>query len=235
MGHAAYWLLFGILYWHPLILVKSLEFIWRLGTRRFHLQVPNLPMSCSDFTKCHWDTKNSGDSDCHQGDMPAVLKMAGFIFYSSIFVRKILLIWWLCSSPSSLFLFQSMFSYAMKHYCNYTNYVLHLYRGIPLTTMLACLSVLSSSTSLRGLEFYEYKYNYFTASYLHVRRMEPIQVLNGLQHSLWKYFVVLTLLIVMPLYLICNKTTTLVCLVHCTCISYISSLASMGPNFSIVK
>ena len=30
--------------------VKSLQLIWRLGTRRFHLRVLNLQMSCSDLT-----------------------------------------------------------------------------------------------------------------------------------------------------------------------------------------
>ena len=43
--------LLGLSSWYPLILVKSLQHIWRLGTCRFHLQVPNLKMSCSDFIK----------------------------------------------------------------------------------------------------------------------------------------------------------------------------------------
>ena len=29
--------------------VKSVQLIWRLGTRRFHLRVPDLQMSCSDL------------------------------------------------------------------------------------------------------------------------------------------------------------------------------------------
>ena len=39
--------------WH---IVKSLQLIWRSGTRRFHLRVPDLQMSCSDFTK--WSGTN---------------------------------------------------------------------------------------------------------------------------------------------------------------------------------
>ena len=34
----------------PFLQVKSLQFIWRLGTRRFHLRVPYLQMSCRDMT-----------------------------------------------------------------------------------------------------------------------------------------------------------------------------------------
>ena len=37
--------------WYPLILIKSLQLNWRLGTSRFHRRVPNLQMSCSDLTK----------------------------------------------------------------------------------------------------------------------------------------------------------------------------------------
>ena len=33
--------------WYPLILFKSLQLIWRSGTRRFHLRVPDLQRSCS--------------------------------------------------------------------------------------------------------------------------------------------------------------------------------------------
>ena len=33
--------------WHG---VKSLQLIWRLGTRRWNLRVPNLQMSCRDLT-----------------------------------------------------------------------------------------------------------------------------------------------------------------------------------------
>ena len=34
----------------PCHVVKSLQFIWRSGTRRFHLRVPNLQMNCIDLT-----------------------------------------------------------------------------------------------------------------------------------------------------------------------------------------
>ena len=43
------WPLLEPLAWYPLILVKSLQLIWRSGTRRFHLRVPNLQISCSDL------------------------------------------------------------------------------------------------------------------------------------------------------------------------------------------
>ena len=37
----------------PYLQVRSLQLIWRLGTRRFHLRVPNLQKSCRDFTFAH--------------------------------------------------------------------------------------------------------------------------------------------------------------------------------------
>ena len=36
--------------------VKSLQLIWRSSTRRFHLRVPDLQMSCSDLIS-KWDTR----------------------------------------------------------------------------------------------------------------------------------------------------------------------------------
>ena len=49
-GHVTWWLLLGLLSWYPLILVTSLQLIWRLGTHRWNLRVPNLQMGCSDLT-----------------------------------------------------------------------------------------------------------------------------------------------------------------------------------------
>ena len=34
----------------PCHVIKSLQLIWRSGTRRWNLQVPDLPMRCSDLT-----------------------------------------------------------------------------------------------------------------------------------------------------------------------------------------
>ena len=52
----------------PYPVVKTLELIWRLGTRRWNLCVPNLLMSCSDLISMigHCD---SSTSNSHQGDM----------------------------------------------------------------------------------------------------------------------------------------------------------------------
>ena len=50
-GLSPWWPLLGLLPWYPIFKLKSLQFIWRLGTRRFHLRVPNLQMSCRDLTK----------------------------------------------------------------------------------------------------------------------------------------------------------------------------------------
>ena len=52
----------------PYPVVKTLELIWRLGTRRWNLRVPNLLMSCSDLISMigHCD---SSTSNSHQGDM----------------------------------------------------------------------------------------------------------------------------------------------------------------------
>ena len=35
-------------------LVKSLQLIWRSGTRRWNLRVPNLQMSCSNMIRMRW-------------------------------------------------------------------------------------------------------------------------------------------------------------------------------------
>ena len=48
--HATRQPLMGSLSQHPLILVKSLPLISRLGTHRFHLLVPYLQMDCRDLT-----------------------------------------------------------------------------------------------------------------------------------------------------------------------------------------
>ena len=48
VGHV-WWLFLGLLYWYPIILVKLLQHIWRLGTRKWNLRVPYLQMSCSDL------------------------------------------------------------------------------------------------------------------------------------------------------------------------------------------
>ena len=48
VGHV-WWLFLGLRYWYPIILVKSLQHIWRLGTRKWNLRVPYLQMSCSDL------------------------------------------------------------------------------------------------------------------------------------------------------------------------------------------
>ena len=41
--------------------VKSLQLVWKLGTSRFHLRVPNLQMSCSDMTAWQ-DTRRTAPS-----------------------------------------------------------------------------------------------------------------------------------------------------------------------------
>ena len=45
-----------MLSWYSCHVVKSLQLNWRSGTRRFHLRVPDLQMSCSDLTK-RWGTR----------------------------------------------------------------------------------------------------------------------------------------------------------------------------------
>ena len=42
--------LLRLLSWCPIFKVKSLQLIWRSGTRRFHLRVPDLRMSCRVLT-----------------------------------------------------------------------------------------------------------------------------------------------------------------------------------------
>ena len=42
--------IFGATILVPYHVVKSLQLIWRPGTRRFHLRVPGLQMSCRDLT-----------------------------------------------------------------------------------------------------------------------------------------------------------------------------------------
>ena len=40
----------GLVSWYPVILVKLLQLIWKLGIRKFNLQLPDLRVSCSDPT-----------------------------------------------------------------------------------------------------------------------------------------------------------------------------------------
>ena len=79
-----------LLSWYPLIPVKSLQLIWRSGTRRFHLRVPDLQMSCSSFTQWMgtslaapasfhvYKITTTSTSNGHQGDMPYWTKWVAF-------------------------------------------------------------------------------------------------------------------------------------------------------------
>ena len=49
--YVTWWLFLELLSWYPIILVKSLPLIWRSGTRRRNLRVPDLQTSGSDLTK----------------------------------------------------------------------------------------------------------------------------------------------------------------------------------------
>ena len=51
VGHMTWRLWLGPLFWYPPYhLVKSLQLVWRSGTSRFHLLVPDLQASWSDLT-----------------------------------------------------------------------------------------------------------------------------------------------------------------------------------------
>ena len=50
-------------------LVKILQLIWRSGTRRFHLQVPDLHMSRSDLTRMR-GYQDSSSNNLHQATFP---------------------------------------------------------------------------------------------------------------------------------------------------------------------
>ena len=50
MRYIAWWPILELLSRYPLILVKSLQVIWRSGTLSFNLPVPDLHMSGSNFT-----------------------------------------------------------------------------------------------------------------------------------------------------------------------------------------
>ena len=53
-------------------LVKSLQLIWRLGTCRFHLRVPDIQMDCSDLTKMR-GYQFSSPINGHQVDMTCLI------------------------------------------------------------------------------------------------------------------------------------------------------------------
>ena len=50
IGHVALVAITGIAIMVPYLWVKSLQLIWRSGTRRWNLRVPDLQMSCRDLT-----------------------------------------------------------------------------------------------------------------------------------------------------------------------------------------
>ena len=56
---STWWQLQVLLHWYPMILVKSLELVWRLGVHRYsrlHLQVLDLQKSCNDLIKWLYTT-----------------------------------------------------------------------------------------------------------------------------------------------------------------------------------
>ena len=67
--------LLGLPSWYPVMWPKSLQLIWRSGTRRWNLRVPHFQISCSDLTM--WDLRNfiivyqdDSSSNGHQGTYP---------------------------------------------------------------------------------------------------------------------------------------------------------------------
>ena len=50
IGHVTWWPLVELLYRDHLIIVKSLQCIWRSDTHRWNIWVPDLHVSCSDLT-----------------------------------------------------------------------------------------------------------------------------------------------------------------------------------------
>ena len=49
-GMSPWWWLLGLLSWCPILKSSHCNSLGRSGTRRFHLRVPDLPMSCSYLT-----------------------------------------------------------------------------------------------------------------------------------------------------------------------------------------
>ena len=71
-GHFACRPVLVILSKYPLMRVRSLKIAWKLLTRRWILQEPNLPLSCSDLTK--WNGISSiVPVIAAQGDMPSLV------------------------------------------------------------------------------------------------------------------------------------------------------------------
>ena len=64
--------------WH---VVKSLQLIWKSGTRRFHLQAPNFPISCSD-TRLKIELKNPimTSSETPPVTIPALVGEVVYVF-----------------------------------------------------------------------------------------------------------------------------------------------------------
>ena len=64
--------------------VKSLQLTLRSGTRRFHLRVPDLKVSCRDFAEI--GHQNGSPSNGHQGDKPycraafRLLELVSYLF-----------------------------------------------------------------------------------------------------------------------------------------------------------
>ena len=78
--HWAWWTLVEQLSRHLLILAKSLWLIWRMGTRRWNLRVPNLQMSrCDLISKIGHQVSSLCNG--HQDDMP-LLKILPLLYFS---------------------------------------------------------------------------------------------------------------------------------------------------------
>ena len=93
-GMSPWWLLLGLFNWHTLSLIKSLQLIWRSGTRRWNLRVPDLQMRCSDLTRVRGYQvicPNTG----HQTTWPIVWNCMTiyFVLYASV-VKVNVWIWY---------------------------------------------------------------------------------------------------------------------------------------------
>ena len=95
-GMSPWWLFLGLFILVPCPQVNSLQLIWRSGTRRWNLRVPDLQMSCNDLTRMWGYQDGSHNNDC-QVTYPAGLILSNYcIHYSFIYpIQYEILLYWM--------------------------------------------------------------------------------------------------------------------------------------------
>ena len=74
-GHGTLATKLGLSYWHPIILLKSLQAIWWHGTSRYNLLVPDSQKSCKDQIEVLIDYQYFSSNMATRGPAPFIAQL----------------------------------------------------------------------------------------------------------------------------------------------------------------